>query len=346
MKLARIAIVILSGAFLLVQVSTAQTKNEGQPIARIGEQAIYDQDLLPSINGQLLQLKHQEYELKEKALENLVNQRLLEDEAKKKGLTVAALLEQVVYPGLTPPNEAEVQAYYLGLKSRPDHQDRSFREIKVQVEHALTQAKRQQARQEYLDRLREQANVVILLSPPRIEVTADAARLQGNPDAPVTIVEFADFQCPYCRNTESTLKEIMQKYKGKVRLGFRDFPLSEIHSHAEQAAEAARCAGDQGKFWEYHNLLYTNQTKLDQPGLMEEARTTGLDIQRFSACLASKRFQTQIESDVQSGTIAGVSGTPAFYINGIFLNGAQPLSEFEKIIDAELAGKAPMQARR
>jgi protein-disulfide isomerase len=138
-------------------------------------------------------------------------------------------------------------------------------------------------------------------------------RLRGNPDAPVTIVEFSDFQCPYCQAAEPIIGEVLDKYKDKVRLSYRDFPLKQIHPYSEQAAEASRCAGEQGKFWEYHDLLYANQANLDQAGLIEHARTARLDVDRFSTCLVSGKFRAPVDSDLQVGMRAGVSGTPAFY---------------------------------
>jgi len=162
-------------------------------------------------------------------------------------------------------------------------------------------------------------------------------RAKGNPDAPVTIVEFADFQCPYCGAVQPTLKQVMEKYQGKVQLGYRDFPLRQVHAQAQQAAEAAGCAADQGKFWEYHDLLFANQDRLDPSGLRDQARKVGLNMGQFAACVDSAKFRGQIENDLQAGLISGAGGSPAFYINGKILLGAQPVSEFEKIIDSELA---------
>jgi protein-disulfide isomerase len=159
-------------------------------------------------------------------------------------------------------------------------------------------------------------------------------------------VEFSDFQCPYCRAAQPTIKKVLDTYKDKVRLGYRDFPLKQIHAQAEQAAGASRCAAEQSRFWEYHDLLYANQAKLDQAGLTEHARTAGLDVDRFSTCLVLGKFKVPIESDIQAGIKAGVSGTPAFYINGIFLSGTQPVSAFEKVIDAELAATRSQSASR
>jgi protein-disulfide isomerase len=314
-----------------------------QPLARIGEQAVYEEDLLPLIGGQLLQLKNQEYELKMKALLSLVNQRLLDGEAKSKGLPREQVLEEMVDRKLPPSTPSEVEAYYLAQKDRIN---RPFEEVKGQVEGALTQAKRQQARQNYTDRLYRDASVSILLTRPKVEINADPLRLRGGSDAPVTIVEFADFQCPYCQNAQELLKGLIKKYEGRVRLGFRDFPLRQIHPQAEQAAEAARCAGEQGKFWEYHDLLYGNQSRLDPDSLREHARTAGLDTESFRACLASTKFVVPVESDLQAGIAAGVSATPTFYINGIALVGLQPASAFESIIESELADAASKQRAR
>jgi len=316
-------------------VGAQSTNGARQPIARVFGEPVYDEDLLPSIAGQLYQLKTQEYEIKGKALATLVNQRLLEREAKSRGLSTDALLEQMVDRKLPAPSALEIEAYYLAQKDRLNN--RPLSEIRPQIEQALIQAKRQQGRRDYIDRLKQEASVSILLSRPKVEVAADPSRLRGDPDAPVTIVEFADFQCPYCGVAEATLKRVLEKYQGKVQFGFRDFPLRELHPQAQSAAEASRCAGDQGKFWEYHDVLFANQGDLSQNAYAEHARKIGLDVARFQACLDSGRFKPLIESDLQSGMAAGVTGTPAFYVNGAMLSGAQPASEFESIIDSELA---------
>jgi protein-disulfide isomerase len=325
----------LAAALVLAAELGAQTSADNrQPIARIGAQEIYEQDLLPSVGGQLFQLEKQEYDLKLEAVSNLVNQRLLEAEAKSKGLSVEAFLQQTVDQKLPPWNIGELDGFYLAQK---DRYNKPLDEIRPQVEQALIQAKIQQARKAYMEQLRSKAGVTILLSPNKIDVSADSSRLRGSPDAPITIVEFGDFQCPYCQEAERALKEVLAKYPDRVQLGFRDFPLRSIHPQAQAAAEASRCAEEQGKFWEYHDLLYTNQARLDPAGLNENARTAGLNTDQFQACLAGGKYKAQIEEDLRLGAAAGVSGTPAFYINGAPLTGSQPASAFEHIIDAELA---------
>jgi protein-disulfide isomerase len=286
------------------------------------------------VQTQLLPLQNQEYEIKRAALERLVTQRLVEAEAKSRGVSAEKLLEQEVDAKVGEPTDVEIEAYYLGQQDRISV---PFETIKPQLRQALKQAKLQQARQSYGERLRKGADVAILLRPPRVQVGYDPSRLRGDAAAPVIIVEFSDFQCPYCRSVTPTLKALLAKYAGGVSLAYRDYPLREIHPQAQQAAEAARCAGEQGKFWEYHDLLYADGAKLDAGSLSGYARSLGMDVPRFVSCLASGKFKQAVEEDVQVGNKAGVAGTPAFFINGIFLSGAQPVSAFEKIIEAELA---------
>ena len=184
----------------------------------------------------------------------------------------------------------------------------------------------------------------------RVPATADDDVFLGPDDAPVTIIEFSDFQCPYCKRfRDQTLDQILQTYEGKVRFVYRDFPLSSIHDWAQKAAEAGECANEQGQFWAYHDLLFANQTVLNQQleaaglsGVVETFKTyagqTGLDTAAFSDCLDSGKYAQEVQKDYNDGVAAGVTGTPAFYINGQELIGAQPFSAFQAAIDAALSG--------
>ena len=323
---------LLGSAASLAQ-TVGQAKQK-EPLAVVGGQTIYDDDLVPFVQGQVFQLRLQEYEVKSKALENLVNQKLLEAEAKKKGIPTEKRLEQEVDAKVPEPTETELQALYIVQK---EQLRKSFDDIKAQLQQLLKQAKLQQARQDYYKRLREQAGVSIFLQKPKVEVAYDPARLRGNPKAPVVIVEFSDFQCPYCRSVQPTLKNLLAKYEGRVSLSYRDLPLRDIHPQAQMAAEASRCAGEQGKFWEYHDLLFENPNKLNREGLVEQARSLKLDEKQFDSCLSSDKYKTQIEEDRQAGLRAGVNGTPGFFINGNMVSGNQPQDSFERVIEAELA---------
>ncbi len=234
----------------------------------VAGQPIYDDDLLPFVQAQVFQLRVQEYEVKSKALENLVNQKLLEAEAKKKGIPTEKVLAQEVDAKVPEPSEAELKALYIVQKQQLG---KPFDELRPQLQQLLKKSKIQEAREDYYKRLREQAGVFIFLQKPRVQVAYDPARLRGDPKAPVVIVEFSDFQCPYCQAVAPTLKKLLLKYEGRVSLAYLDLPLRDIHPQAQSAAEASRCAGEQGKFWEYHDLFFANQSKLDRPGLVELA---------------------------------------------------------------------------
>lgn len=175
-------------------------------------------------------------------------------------------------------------------------------------------------------------------APSKVKVSADDDPVMGSEDAAITIIEFSDFQCPFCaRFFEQTLPQIEEKYikTGKVKLVYRDFPLS-FHQYAQKAAEAAECADEQGKFWQYHDKLFENQNTLDIGNLKRYAQDLGLDSTKFNDCLDSGMMAFEVQKDFNDGSSYGVSGTPTFFINGIMLVGAQPYSVFEQVIEQEL----------
>jgi protein-disulfide isomerase len=224
-----------------------------------------------------------------------------------------------------------------------------FEQIKSQVKQLLKNAEIQQAREQYAESLRDKVEVSILLQPPVVHVDYDTARVKGSADAPVTIVEFADFQCPYCSRAQPMLKEVLAKYKGRVKLAYQDFPLSQIHEHAETAAEASRCALAQGKYWEMHDAMFADQSKLDEAALVKTAGGLGLEQKSFESCLKSGKYKAVVQRDLEAGSQAGVNGTPTFFINGEFLSGPQSDADFAKIIDRQLSapgGKGLAQASR
>jgi protein-disulfide isomerase len=336
-------------ALLLFSVSLAattvaqktDTPNTKQPVATVDGQPIFAEDLAPSVEGQLQPLRNQEYEIKRKALDRLIEQKMLEAAAKKKDVTVEKLIDQEVVSKIADPSDAEVEGYYYGLS----RMTRPFDEVKSQLKDSLKQAKVRHAREEYIKNLHADSNVVVLLAAPRVEVAHDPARLRGNPKAPVMIVEFSDYQCPYCHQAEPTVKEVLAKYGDKVSLSYRDFPLSAIHPQAMIAAEASRCALEQGKFWEYHDQLFT-AAKLEKDDLIGYARNLKLDEKQFDSCLTSEKYKADIEKDTADGRKAGVSGTPGFFVNGIEISGAKPKDDFAKVIDDELARKSSVANSR
>lgn len=174
----------------------------------------------------------------------------------------------------------------------------------------------------------------------RKDVSVDDDPSLGPTDAPITIVEFSDYQCPFCsRWHNEVFAAMMKKYEGKIRFVYRDFPLYQIHPEAEPAAIAANCAGEQGKYWEFNNLNFSGGRELGSETYLAYANSLGLDMAVFSACLTDTTKADEITADYQYASSLGVSSTPTFFINGIAVVGAQPLEVFSQVIESELKGK-------
>jgi protein-disulfide isomerase len=331
------AVVLLTLGMLALPASIRS--QEPATVATVDGQAISAQELSNAATAQLLPLHSQEYQIQTKTLEKLIRQKLLESAARKKGETTEALLAEQVDDAIAKPSDAEVFSYYL---ASPERNRQPFADVKDQLRDTLRKAQIEFARNAYLDRLRSQANVVVLLDPPRIKVTYDVSRLKGNSAAPVVIVEFADFQCPYCRQQEHVLKNIMAKYTNHVALAYRDFPVSQLHPLAEQAAEASRCAGEQGDYWQMYELLMAGQ--LDPVNLKHYAHELKLDEKEFYSCLADGKYRDAVESDRQYAERLGITATPTFFINGIAIVGGQDEGSLSSVIERELARQSASQS--
>lgn len=306
------------------------------PVALIDGKPIAASELLEASQGAVLNLRKQEYDAKRRALDTILDKKLLEAEAERRGTTVKALTRDM--DKVADPTDAEVEAFYLATR---DQLQRRFDDVRDQMRAALILAKRNAARDAFMTDLRASHTVEVLLESPRVDVASDPVRVIGPKDAPVQIVEFSDFECPFCRSVEKTIKGLLVKYPGKVSVAYRDFPLNGLHPGAQRAAEASRCAAEQGKFWPYHDRLLVSAS-LEVPQLKDHAKELSLDQLRFDTCIDSGRMRAAVDNDAQQGRLVGVSATPSFFINGIPLNGAQPAAAFEKIIEEELA-RAPRQ---
>ena len=234
--------------------------------------------------------------------------------------------------------DSEVQAFITQNKGRLPKMD--DKELRLKVRDHLRTQKVNEQRQSYLQGLRGQSKVTVLLQEPtsaRYDVSGDRGFSRGPKDAPVTIVEFSDFQCPFCKTANATVKQVLDKYPGKVRLVFRDYPIASLHPQAPKAHEAARCAGDQAKFWEYHDVLFERSPKMSPQDLKQYALDLKLDAAAFDQCLDSGKHTAGVDKDFQEGAGLGLTGTPSFFINGKQIVGAQPLATFQRIVDGELA---------
>jgi protein-disulfide isomerase len=272
------------------------------------------------------------YTLRSDALDELIRERVLEAEGKRRGVPAERVVE-LELEAMGPVTEEEIVAFYEQNFSKQG--ERTLDEIRDQIERYLDS--RRSA--EVPNRLRERAKIEVLLAAPRYEVAAQGPS-KGPADARITIVEFSDFQCPYCQRVLATMDEVLAKYPDDVRLVYRHLPLDRIHPSARGAAEAAACADEQGQFWPYHDKLFQNNRALAKEDLLRYATDAGLDVTRFQACFDERRFKDKVEADLQAARAVGISGTPAFIVNGIMLSGAQPAEAFYKVIDQELARPA------
>jgi protein-disulfide isomerase len=283
----------------------------------------------------LLAIRQQEYDTLRRALDEMITERLVEKEAAARKVTREALLKSEVEDSVPPPDPARLDAVYEQNKHRFGGKTRE--QMAPDIARAVRQQDLSARRQAFAEALKSKAKVRVALDPPRAQVAIPAsAPTLGPASAPVTMVEFSDYQCPYCRRAQGTVDELVAKYKGKLRLVHRDFPL-DGHPGAMPAARAARCAGEQGKFWDYHRGLLTVLGDFSEQDLKSRAAALGLDASKFGTCLQSSRHDQEIRASIEDGARIGVTGTPAFFINGRMMFGAQPIQKFEEVIEAELS---------
>ena len=321
---------------LVTLVLVSQLAARGEPLAKVDGQSITSDEIDKALGAQLSNLEEQIYKLKRQKLEELINATLLTKEARKRGVSVTTLLDAEVTSKVSLITEQEVDTYYQANKAGLKGDEPT---LKQQIRAALQDQKIAARKQQYFQTLRSQAKVVVSLKPPpvfRAEVSINGAPFKGSAAAPVTVVKFEDFQCPYCKRVQGTMAELLSRYGNKIKLVHRDFPISDIHPLAWKAHEAARCANEQGKFWPYHDQLYSNAPKASVEDLKAYAKEAGLTMPAFDQCLTSGKYKALIQKDLDEGARLGVNGTPTFFINGRVLSGAQPLETFAGIVDDEL----------
>ncbi len=319
----------------------AASAEQGSVIATIGSHPITQQEVDSRLKAQLTAMESQVYDLRRKTIESMADDYLIEQAAGKAKLGVADYMKREVLDKTATPSDADTKKFYEANKAQIPQ---PYEKVKAQLIAFLRQQEASEQRAKLLDSLRAGEPLKINLKPPRFKVAAEGHPELGPEDAPVTIVEFGDFQCPFCKKSEDSIKDVRTKYGDKVRLVYMDFPLS-FHPNALPAAEAARCAGDQGKFWQFHDALFDAQPNLKSADLKAVAAKLGLDRQKFDNCLDQNKYQNAVRTDQAEGESLGVNGTPAFFINGRPLTGAQPASEFEQIIDEELSPSAERVAK-
>jgi protein-disulfide isomerase len=322
--------------FALTSVSFAAAVSD-DILAEIDGEPITAEQVEESIGSQISKLQEQIYNLKREKIEAIVAEKLLAKEAVRRGITVTALLDKEVTSKVGLVTEQEVDEFYKKNKTQMRGEEAKLRQ---QIRSYLQNQKLNARRQEFLESLVAKSKVVVHLQPPpvfRAEVSADGAPYKGGAKAAVTIVKFEDFQCPFCKQVQPTFEKLLARYRDKIKLAHRDFPIDSLHPQARLAHEAARCANEQGKFWAYHDKVYANSSKVGVEDLKSYAKEVGLDQTKFDQCVDAGKFKSAVQKDVEEGTRLGVTGTPAFFINGRLISGAQSLENFARVIDDELA---------
>jgi protein-disulfide isomerase len=310
--------------------AVTQTASASGPVAMVGGKPITDEDL--NVKGELMQLEQQAYDIRMQALDEVIADRLLAAEAEKRGVSKEELIETEIKSKVEAPTPLEIEGFYEQQKARIR---RPLEEVREQVTDLMKSLRERDVQQKFVAGLREGSDVKILLDPPRMSADLSDAPFRGPENAPITIVEFSDFQCPFCRRVQPTLAKLQETYGDKLRWSFKDLPLISIHPDAQKAAEAARCAGDQEKFWEFRAAMF-EATQISRALFDETAETIGLDKEKFASCLDSDEHAKAVQDDMREAESLGLSGTPAFLINGVVLSGAQPYEQFEAVIKREL----------
>ncbi len=330
---------------LLMLVSTskvlAQT-NEDHVVAMLNGSPITLREVDAAATSKLFSLQQQIFALRKVALENLISGKILESEAARRNISVSVLKEQMLgAPVAVDPRKVE-EVYAENVSAfgsmSPD-------EAKEKVRMDLQAHARLKRYREELEKLRNAVQLEILLDEPRFPVArAPLSASKGPADAKVVIIEFSDFLCPYCKEVQTTLRQVLRDYSGKVRLDFRHLPL-ERHTLSMELAQAAVCSSKQGKFWDFHDSLFAAAT-LSRSFIHLAASKVGLNLKEFDDCVASSESRAAVVADLQEARRIGIDGTPTFVINGKLLRGAASLEQFKSIIDRELKASSAGSAGR
>ena len=309
-------------------------------VARVGDVIITLGDIDTAWNendaASQLRMLQQLYDARRRVLDFVIGNHLIDREATARGVSRDELLGVELPPRTLPITDDEVERIFEANRDALGGQ--TLEDVRLEIEAAVERQRPTQALQQYMDDLRgDSVDVVVVLDPPRqrVEILPDDP-VRGPADAPIKLVEFSDFQCPFCQRATGTLAELIDRYESQIQFVYKDYPLA-VHPEAFKAAEAGNCAHEQGMFWELHDKMFVSQDVLDVPSLNTYAAELGLDATAFAACLEEGRYTQRVQRDLQIGQLYGVSSTPTVFINGRPIMGAAPIETFDQIIREELA---------
>ena len=309
-------------------------------VAKIGGEEITEDQLIGDAQLELMQIKKQEYDLKMSQLNKMVQEKVLGAEAKKEGLASSEeFINKKILKGDIKISDADYKKF---VKEKNIPESNINDQVKERIYSYMKEQKRDEMVQAYVAKLTKGNPVEVYFKKPKsnIQVELGDAPVTGGDNAKVTVIEFSDFQCPFCGRAAKTVSEVKKKYGNKIKIAFKQFPLP-MHKDAEPAAEASMCVYEQGKdkFWKFHDIAFAAQDKLDAESLVKHAKASGADEKKFKECVAAKKYADYVKKDMAYGEKLGVRSTPTFFINGQLLSGALPVDAFSEVIDEELNAK-------
>ncbi len=324
----------LGAALALLSTGSALAQADSEVVANVGGVKVTMAELEQEESAKLLSAHYTYYQAEQKALDALIDKRLLEQKAKSEGLTLDQLVDRDIKSHIKDPSEDQMKVYYEGVET-----DQPFEVVRPKVLEKIRELRTNKALAVYVKALRASTDVYVTLAPPSAIVDTKDAEKIGPEKPAVTLVEFADYECPYCQKVAADLKKLQADFGDKVTFTYKDFPLP-MHARAEKAAEATRCAGKQGKFWEFHDELFRSKG-LEMEQLKTEARNLKLDGAAFDKCLDSGEEAAVVDKDRKEGVRLGLNGTPSFFINGHFMSGALDYATLRQVVEQQLS--APPQ---
>ena len=306
-------------------------------VASIGGEPILEKDFVKGIESDLYEAEMKVYEIKFARLQSLLLEKFMNLDPNKKDLTNDQFLDQHIAKSLKI-SDAEINAF---IKERQIPKEQINEEIKGRIVEYLSVEAKKKAIDKWIAEKTKKTPVEIYIKKPQLpvfDVKAGNAPFKGGAEAKVTIIEYSDFQCPFCSKGATLLTQIEKAYGNKVKIAFKHYPLP-FHAQARVAAEASMCANEQSNklFWKMHDSMFADQTKLDKDSLVAKAKAIGAKEADFKTCLESSKFKALVDADVAEGSAIGIKSTPTFFVNGKLIAGAQPLEVFKEIIDEELA---------
>jgi protein-disulfide isomerase len=327
--------------------SSSSASGEAGVAAYLGSEPISMDDVNKAAEAGMERLRQQDaaykrqvaqdtYNIRRAALDQLVQDKLLAKEAAARSMTADDLAKAEIDGKAGEPTPDEIKDFYEKNKARMA--GKTLEQASPDIEKGLRQMKLQTRRGVFLKDLQDKAQLKVLLEPPRVDMKVPAGwpGSKGPEKAAVTLIEFSDFQCPYCKRAQPTIDQLLTDYGNKIRFVYRDYPL-QFHPRAMPASIAVHCAAEQGKYWEMFNNLMKEQGDLGDEDLKKRAAAVGVDAAKFAACYDGKKPEAAIKASFDDGAAAGVTGTPSFFVNGRMIVGAKPVEEFKALIDEELA---------